>query len=329
MRKGRLSEDKVTEMYELYKQLGNVWAVAKVLGKCGQSVHEVLSRRGLINKMNIFSQDDYDFLVKNYLLYRDSGRLTDLANEMGRTKHFVCRKAKELGLTDVKYKFSDTHIEAIKESSKNQWVGKIHPKGMLGKNHTAEVRLNMSERAKRLWANPKSKFNSLSHRAFMSNRMSDFQINNPNKSNNYSRTKKGWFVKDGQKIAMRSSWEFNYAHFLNKLVLDGKIKSWEYEAKSFKFPKLIFGCRTYTPDFLVIKNDDTIIYHEVKGWMDEKSILKIKLMKKYFPKVKLKIIDEMKYKAIEKNKNTIPNWGEWITKQYDDKPRTEIEITLL
>jgi hypothetical protein len=311
MKNSKLSEEKVTEMHELYKKLGNVWSVAKVLGKSGQSIHEALNKRGLINKINLFSKEDYDFLAKNYLLYRDSGKLPELASRMGRTKYFLCRKAKELGLTDAKYIFSDIHVKALKNSSQNQWANKPHPKGMLGKTHSPEVVLNMSKRVKELWGNPNSKFNSPSHRESLSNRMSNFQTSNPNKSNNYSRTKKGWFVKGDKKIAMRSSWELNYAHFLNKMVLDKKIKSWEYEAKSFKFPELVFGCRTYTPDFLVINNDDKIIYHEVKGWMDKKSILKLKLMKKHFPEVKLKIIDELKYKKIEKNKNAIPNWGEW------------------
>lgn len=52
--------------------------------------------------MNIFTDEERDFLKLNYAAYANTGRLDDLAEKMGRTKQFLCRKAKEIGLTDKK-----------------------------------------------------------------------------------------------------------------------------------------------------------------------------------------------------------------------------------
>jgi hypothetical protein len=311
----RLTEEEASSVIALYSEFGNVWKVGEILGRCGQSIHEFLTRRGVIQKMNTF--DDFDILREKYIAYRDAGKLQDLANELGRTKQFICRKAKEIGLTEIKYQRSKTHEENVKKGALGRWDNKPHPRGMLGKTHSDEYKEVRRKSMKKAWSDPSSTFNSPEHRKMLSDRMSYFQNNHPNKSANYSRTKKGWFIKDGIPIAMRSSWEFNYAHYPNTLLDSGKIISWQYEAKSFKFPELIFGCRTYTPDFLVINNKGEEQFHEVKGWMDNKSQLKFKLMKKYFPDVKIKLIDELAYREIEKKKDTIPNWGEWLTKKPD------------
>lgn len=305
----KLTDEQITEMVNLYKELGNVWKVGEILGKCGQSVHEALSKRGFINKINIFSDDDYKFLNENYITYRDSGRLQELADSLGRTRHFICRKAREIGLTSIKYKISEKHLMANRKASIGKWDRHVHPKGMLGKKHSTETVSGMSKRVKELWANPLSKFNSFEHRESLSERMSARMLTNDAKSNNYSRTKKGYFKKDDILIPMRSSWELNYAHYLNKLQNDDKIIMWEYEVDVFRFPELRLGVKVYTPDFKVFYKDGKIIYHEVKGWMDIKSKIKLRLMKKYYPLIKIKLIDKDKYMAIEKKKLSIDGWG--------------------
>lgn len=88
------------QLIESYKKTKSVWKTAKEFGMCGQSVHERLQRLGAINPINLFTKEDYKVLEERYVLYRDSGQLQELANELGRTKQFICRKAKELGLTD-------------------------------------------------------------------------------------------------------------------------------------------------------------------------------------------------------------------------------------
>jgi len=54
------------------------------------------------------------------------------------------------------------------------------------------------------------------------------------------------------------------------------------------------------PDFKIINFDDTFEYWEVKGYMDSKSKTKIKRMAKYYPDIKLKIIDRDIYMDIKK-----------------------------
>ena len=44
-------------------------------------------------------------------------------------------------------------------------------------------------------------------------------------------------------LFVRSSWEANYARYLNWLVKLGEIKGWEYEADTFAFDKIKRGTR--------------------------------------------------------------------------------------
>jgi hypothetical protein len=52
-------------------------------------------------------------------------------------------------------------------------------------------------------------------------------------------------------------------------------------------------------------------YHEVKGWMDQKSRTRLKRMRKYFPVVIVHVIDRKVYTEIQnKLGGAIPGW-EW------------------
>lgn len=98
----------------------------------------------------------------------------------------------------------------------------------------------------------------------------------------------------------RSKWEANYALYLDWLIKQKQILNWEYEAETFFFDKIKLGTRSYRPDFKVFNNDGSIEYHEVKGYMDAKSKTKIKRMAKYFPKLKLVLIEQKSYLTIIK-----------------------------
>lgn len=92
-------------------------------------------------------------------------------------------------------------------------------------------------------------------------------------------------------LFLRSKWEANYARYLNWLVEKKQIVKWEYEVDTFWFEKIKTGTRRYTPDFKIFNNDGSVVYHEVKGWMDPVSKTKLKRMAKYHPEVKIVIID--------------------------------------
>src|SRR4051812_46374772 len=69
---------------------------------------------------------------------------------------------------------------------------------------------------------------------------------------------------------------------------------WEYEPDTFWFEKIKRGVRSYLPDFIDMNGTS---YHEVKGWMDPKSVTKIKRMANY-PAVKLVVITGKEYKSV-------------------------------
>ena len=75
----------------------------------------------------------------------------------------------------------------------------------------------------------------------------------------------------------------------------GEIKDWEYEADVFIFDQIKFGTRSYRPDFKIWNNNGIFEYHEIKGYMDSKSKTKLKRMAKYYPQVKLILVDRSFY----------------------------------
>lgn len=107
----------------------------------------------------------------------------------------------------------------------------------------------------------------------------------------------------------RSMWEANYARYLNWLVGQGEIVGWEYEVDTFEFGKIKRGQRFYTPDFKIANRDGSTEYHEVKGWMDQASKTKMDRMARYYPNIKVLIIDQECYYAIAKvMKPMLPEW---------------------
>ena len=112
--------------------------------------------------------------------------------------------------------------------------------------------------------------------------------------------KQQWATIGGKKCYFRSQWEVNYAKFLEFLKTNKNIKEWEFEPDVFWFNSIKRGVRSYLPDFKVTELNGDIIYHEVKGWMDTKSKTKLKRMKKYYPNIKLIVIQSEQYKEILK-----------------------------
>jgi len=110
-------------------------------------------------------------------------------------------------------------------------------------------------------------------------------------------------------LYVRSGWEANWARYLNWLVELGEIRSWEYECDTFEFEAIKRGSRFYTPDFKVVNKNGSIEYHEVKGYMDARSKTKLKRMAKYYPDVKLILIERDTYYDVAKKVGAmIPNW---------------------
>jgi len=116
----------------------------------------------------------------------------------------------------------------------------------------------------------------------------------------YGNIMRGYYDINGKSMFFRSKWEANYALYLDFLIKAKQIDSWLYEEDVFIFEKIISGTRTYRPDFKIIKKNGSVEYHEVKGYMDKKSVTKLKRMKKYYPEVNLIVIDKDVYISLKR-----------------------------
>lgn len=195
---------------------------------------------------------------------------------------------------------------AISKRMKQQWKDNPHPKGMLGKKHTVETLRILSIKSKESEARMTDKQKSDRSRKMIETKMERGNLVNQRQKQTW---KADWHEIGGKRKYYRSKWESNYARYLEFLKSQGKIKDWFHEPKVFWFEGIKRGCVSYLPDFLVIENDGSEAYHEVKGWMDDRSKTKIRRMAKYFPKVKLVVIDSKGYKALSKTAGAVvPGW---------------------
>jgi hypothetical protein len=108
--------------------------------------------------------------------------------------------------------------------------------------------------------------------------------------------KQFWATIGGKKIFFRSTWEYYYCLFLEKLKLEKKILDYEHEPQGFWFEGIKRGVRSYLPDFRVQHLNGTYEFVETKGYMDSKSQTKMKRMAKYHPNIKLRLVDSEWFK---------------------------------
>lgn len=292
-------------LVESYGRLQNVWKVADEVGLCGQSVHERLVKLGKIVPMNYFTEKDKKRLKADYSKYLLQGNLELLATEMGRTKQFICRKAKQLGLTDIARKKKDLEnfVPVIKQG---HWDTHEHPRGMKGLKHTKETKAVISIKS----VITHKKINESGRRSEISKKMLQSRFDNGNYSAERIKTtwKSGWREIGGKRKYFRSRWEANYARYLQFLKENKEIVEWEHEPEMFWFT--VNGKEvSYLPDFRVTMNDNSQEYHEVKGWMDERSKLKIEGMKANNPDKKLLVIQGDWFN--EKNKILAEKIKDW------------------
>jgi hypothetical protein len=111
----------------------------------------------------------------------------------------------------------------------------------------------------------------------------------------------GWAEIGGKRHYFRSKAERNYARYLEWLKQHHLIFEWSYESITYWFDGIKRGVRSYKPDFEVWGTESSKpVIHEVKGWMDPQSKTKLKRMAKYYPKVKLVVIDKKHIAEIRK-----------------------------
>lgn len=114
----------------------------------------------------------------------------------------------------------------------------------------------------------------------------------------------------GKVLTMRSKWETNYGLYLDFLLKNKEIKSWEYEPERYKFIttegnyKVEIG--TYLPDFRITENDGKVWVAEIKGF--KQGMRKIQRMRKYFPEIEVRMIEAKEYNALKKQVGKMLNF---------------------
>lgn len=105
------------------------------------------------------------------------------------------------------------------------------------------------------------------------------------------------FGKGRRKPGVMNKLETQYASYLELLKIEGSVLWYQYEPVRLALAKQT----TYTPDFMVMRDDDVIEFHEVKGFWTQSARVKIKVASEKFP---------FKFIAIKRIK------GEWEVEQF-------------
>lgn len=242
-----------------------------------------------------------------------------LCNLTGKSRFAIYIKASRLGLGDPsrpivqkrkvrtpKFKTPEERSMYMSEVQKALIAKNGHPRRMKGKHHSDSTKETLSDicTAMNLSRTPEQKIEYLVKSMKTKIANGTYAQERPNAS-----WKAGWREIGGINKYYRSKWEANYAKYLEWLKSNKQIKEWKHEPITFWFDGVKRGCVSYLPDFWVQENDGKEAYHEVKGWMDDRSKTKIRRMAKYHPKVKLIVIDSKGYEALKKSvQSLVPGW---------------------
>lgn len=270
---------------------------------------------GGLNAREHWTDDELSALMAAYTSREKPVALSALASSLGRNKANVCRKARELGLTNQrrakvfekkpsrKYA-TDAERSAAQSASSKAWIAKNgHPRGALGLRHSDATKAILSEKSKAAWADPTSGLNTPA----LSQARSDLLTarNIAGRMNQGHSRARGGRRDDLGGMYFRSAWEANYARYLNFLIRQGEIASWEFEPQTFEFKNIKRGTRAYTPDFKIFAHDGSHVWHEVKGWMDAKSKTRLSRFAKYFPDERLIVVGSQWFRSANKTLGSI------------------------
>jgi hypothetical protein len=277
----------------------------------GQAAHRPWSASELDRLRAVYRHEATPFIT-----------IKQLAEELGREEGNLSRKARELGLANPhrkrvekrvvqerKFATDDERREWQSQDAKRRIADLGHPRGMAGKHHPESAKARISAASRARWADPASRENSDEVRQAMSDNMQRRVLTDPRLRHGYSRSAGGRRA-DLDNAYFRSSWEANYARYLRFLVGQSQIRAWEYEPHTFYFESIKRGTRSYTPDFRVTLPDGRVEWHEVKGWMDDKSRVRLARMAKFYPAEKIVLIDEKWFRSANRGglAAVIPGW---------------------
>lgn len=295
--------------------------MAEAVGRSEKAVRNRCYRLGLVSREEQWTAEELAHLVERYSAATTNEQLDlgGLAAQMGRLKSNVSRKARALGLTlqtrqgvnvkrvrVKKYETAEERAKATSARVKEYIAKRGHPKGAAGLRHTSAAKAAISAASK--VANAARTPDQLGAYALKAART---KIANGTYAQQRQRVswRGGWRDIGGTTNYYRSRWEANYARHLEQLRMSGDIAQWRHEPTVFFFDGAKDGVVSYLPDFEVTNMDGSVVFHEVKGWMDARSKTKIQRMQEHHPSVRLLVIDAKAYEKLERAVSAqIPEW---------------------
>lgn len=279
-----------------YAELQSVHKVGEAFGMHGGSAHERLMKLGATKPVRVFSDQEKVMLLADYDTHATAGTLDQLAAKMGRTKHFICRQARALGLTDQR-RLRPYIVDAVSARTKEWHRSHEHPRGMTGKKHTPETLALMAAASKAHWMAMTPDERSAQTMKQMKTKAAKGTIAPDVARGTW---KADWREIGGVRKFYRSRWEANYARYLQFLKERGAIADWKHEPETFWFEAIKRGVRSYKPDFRVWESGGASTLHEVKGWMCPRSKTCLRRMMKYHPSETVIVIAAKEYNEIKK-----------------------------
>lgn len=281
MRKNGWKPEEIEFLHRYYAKQGKMFCV-NALGKSEAAVRAKASELGL-------KKDRESDFFKDW---QERARLAKIGRKRPDQAILMKRLHDEGRLLKT-----EEQKKAISIRTKKWLAENGHPRGALGMKHTAETKQKLSR-------------NSFLFNLRMTEEQKHQKVLKMMKTKEANGTmvterqkttwKSGWREIGGYKKYYRSRWEANYARFLQFIKDQNLIKDWKHEPKTFWFEGIKRGSVSYLPDFWVEATNGDVSFHEVKGWMDDRSKTKLKRMAKYYPEVELIVISTKEYKALEK-----------------------------
>jgi hypothetical protein len=297
-------DDAYLEANYLHKEHAEI---AQHLGRTVNSVRNRCSRLGLQKKIPKHGDATVERIRAFYEAHQGQAmNLARFAADLGLHRSTIAKIAGTLGLTDMRRPSTPEAAKAAGEKHAFYWRMGLHPRGMAGKHHTPEARRRMSETRAAAYAAMTPTQRGSRILAALKTKAKRGALIRPRPHTTW---KQSWHTIGGKRHYFRSKWEVNYAHYLEWLKQRGEIADWEYEPTTFWFEKIKRGVRSYTPDFRVTEPDGRQAYHEIKGWMDDRSATKLKRMAKYHPTVRVVLVDSGSYRKLNRQLlGLVPGW---------------------
>lgn len=293
--------------------------LCKILGKTSGQIRGMKERLGLNAKVNPLSNTEKDIIRRYYIAHPNDIDIRKLSEMLHRPVTSISRYARSISLTNNSRSLTSETVDKIRHSQsvyrqsehyikdiapKNKkllayYARNQHPKGMLGKHHTDSVKQKMSITHTRLWSDMSDTDRNILVEKIRSGHLRHSSYHTT--SNAYSRCHGG--TRNDLGMYFRSSWEANIARVFNYKKIN-----WEYEPCRFHFKDTHDGVNSYQPDFFL---SDLELFVEVKGWFDDKSILRLEKFNDEYPEYysNLVVIDSNLYRLIaDEFKPKILHW---------------------